>query len=588
MRKRQIKLEIMLLCILFNSICSCSKYDNIHEIENSPLYELAPSLSLESVVYHEATKSYIIPQSDPYTLENFKKAYEKLVKGDSEFPITASQIKELTEYAKLETTHYALKVYPKNETEQWKIELMDGIKVSYIPFNYIQLADETKIDGKPLYTSSGVSIYPEKSHYIEVYDNYETSENIQVDQETIIMPILYVVWPCDKPLPDGIDYIVDYEIFIPTYNDQSKKGTDNQLSIETLQILENEAISLALGISPKTRYQTKSDVVRTYSGRIYQYDHLLETNAPIHNLKIQFRLGSNIWETYSQSNGYFSITNFIPLEASFSYCFHHPKWKITYENSTTPITDVWGTADYWWGDGSQDIYLQPGASYPQFEIHRAVNYFYNGSHSIEKYFYNEGIRIIASSDTNSSANAYFYYSSINNAYIRVYYNNQGNECRIISTVLHELGHFTHFGKKGSHIGSAYEGYIATHKLIRESYASYVGWYLGESYYSTLGWTKSSLTQDITGQSRQLWCKTDDSTAYYSPFFVDLVDDFNQGLYFHGANFESVKHIPYSVIETVAAECTTWLSLKAFLRGYIGIYYTAPEHSSFIQPYEEWF
>ena len=77
MRKRQIKLEIMLLCILFNSICSCSKDDNIHEIENSPLYELAPSLSLESVVYHEATKSYIIPQSDPYTLENFKKAYEK-------------------------------------------------------------------------------------------------------------------------------------------------------------------------------------------------------------------------------------------------------------------------------------------------------------------------------------------------------------------------------------------------------------------------------------------------------------------------------------------------------------------------------
>ncbi len=66
-----------------------------------------------------------------------------------------------------------------------------------------------------------------------------------VPPETYTMPILYTVWPCDKPLPEAYDYIIDYEVFIPQYNDGTK--SQSGLSTDALHILEQEAISIALG-----------------------------------------------------------------------------------------------------------------------------------------------------------------------------------------------------------------------------------------------------------------------------------------------------------------------------------------------------
>lgn len=554
--------------------------------KKNEMKEPPPSFSLEEVIYHEGAKLYMVPQNDPYTLANFQIAYDNLSSGETTQILTRSQTDELSEKKQLEATHYALKVFPKNETEQWEIELMEDIKVSYIPFNYMQLPEDSREIVTSRSPRSEIPIYSEESPYKIVYDDFETLDNIPTEAETIVMPILYVVWPCNKPLPENIDYLIDYEVFLPSYGEESTRSTTG-LSSETLQILENEAISLALGVSAQTRAQTRSSEVRTLTGRIYQYDNLLKANAPIHNLKVQFKLGSNIWETYTQSNGYFSITNFIPLEASFGYTFQHPRWKITYENSVAPITTIWGTVDYWWKNTSE-VYLQPSSVHPEYEIHRAVNYFYNGDHPIRTWHYDEGIRIRALSRTDENANAYFSYSKKDRAYITVYYNNN-NESRIIGSVLHELGHFVHYGERGGYTGSAYNGFVAVHNLIKESYASYVGWYLGERYYSTLGWVNSSVTQNITGQARQYWLKTDGSTAYYSPLFVDLIDDFNQGTYWGNSyNSDPIKNFSHSIIRTISAECSDWSSIKSKLQQHIGVYYTTAEYNNFVSPYDYWF
>lgn len=587
MKKIYPKLFAALFCVLLVGMWGCSDFNDNYEMEKHEMEEPTPSFSLDNVIYHEGTKSYMVPQKDPYTLVNFQNAYEKLATGNSDQVLTRSQMDEFSETTQLEATHYALKVFPKNEAEQWEIELMEDIKVTYIPFDQVQLPEDMEEKVMAISTRSQIPTYPELSPYEVVYDDFETLEDMPKEIETCIMPILYVVWPCDKPLPEGIDYVIAYEVFLPQHDEERTRSSAG-LSTEALQMLENEAISLALGISAQTRVQTRSSIVRTLTGRIYQYDNLLRADAPMQNLKVQFKLGSNIWETYTQSNGYFSITNLIPLEASFGYTFHHPRWKITFENNTAPITTTWGTVEDWWRNTSE-VYLEPGSSHPTYEIHRAVNYFYNGSHSVGKWYYNEGIRIRAISRTDASANAYFSYSKKNQAYITVYYNNNGNESRIIGTVLHELGHFVHFGERGGYTGSAYNGFIGVHSLIKESYASYVGWYLGERYYSTLGWVKSSVTQDITGQARQSWWKTDGSTAYYSPLFVDLVDDFNQGTYWSSSyNSDQIKNFPHSIIRTMSAECTTWSDVKTKLQQYVGVYYTTAEYNSFVAPYDYWF
>ncbi len=90
----------------------------------------------------------------------------------------------------------------------------------------------------------------------------------------------------------------------------------------------------------------------------------------------------------------------------------------------------------------------------------------------------------------------------------------------IGSTLHELGHMAQYNR------NTFTGYLTTSNLLLESWASYVGWYVGEAYYTSLGWVKPPETDysNITNQSRQFWMSTNDN---YSPMFVDLIDGYNQ-------------------------------------------------------------
>ena len=285
------------------------------------------------------------------------------------------------------------------------------------------------------------------------------------------------------------------------------------LSTDALHILEQEAISLALGKPANNETTTKSSsVVRTLTRRLYCHDDLMK-NLPVANLKIQFKLGSNIWETYTQSDGYFSITNAIPLEAYYSEIFQHPRWKITLENSTSPISYTSGTVqDVWHNNTEKTFNSYSYAEFSVYEILRAVNYYCNGNHSIRRWYYDEGIRIRALTKENETSNGYFTYSKYNRAYISIYANNEKKRHWRIGTVLHELGHFTMYGERGG----ASE-FNQVHRLIQESYASYVGYYLGESYYRSQGYTKTSVNENLTGQGRQGWKKTAPTNYLFSTF-----------------------------------------------------------------------
>ncbi len=57
---------------------------------------------------------------------------DNLIFGNSSQPLTSMQIEELSTKLQLEPTHYALKIYPKNESEQWQIERMSDVGFTYV------------------------------------------------------------------------------------------------------------------------------------------------------------------------------------------------------------------------------------------------------------------------------------------------------------------------------------------------------------------------------------------------------------------------------------------------------------------------
>jgi hypothetical protein len=126
------------------------------------------------------------------------------------------------------------------------------------------------------------------------------------------------------------------------------------------------------------------------------------------------------------------------------------------------------------------------------------------------------------------------------------------------------------------------------RLLQESFANYAGWYLTEKYYANIGYV-SSPREDISGQARQIsWTsKTEGEMGYYSPLFVDLVDNFNQAVYFGSSyNNDMVKGVHYSVIMRIARESTDWASCRSILEEYET--FTGQDPESFLAPYEAWY
>jgi hypothetical protein len=196
---------------------------------------------------------------------------------------------------------------------------------------------------------------------------------------------------------------------------------------------------------------------------------------------------------------------------------------------------------------------------------------------------------MANTASNSSYNGLFTWSSTGNCYITVYRNNTVGRNILMGTVLHELGHFIHFRERGG-TDKAMSG---TDKLLQESLANYVGWYLTEKYYSDLGYVKPSAADDPSGQARQrTWTReSTGSLACYSPLFVDLVDGFDQSTLSSSYNRDRIKETHYSVIMRIAGESADWASCKAILYEELvekSKTVSRSDLDAFLEPYDYWY
>ena len=570
-----IKRLFLLFTIL---ICGCSKHYEI--CDDAPSFSVTATKlffnktkerDLSKAIYHLSTGTWITPQKDPYDLDCIIEACKILGISPGDIPITV--------------THYAVKIFPKNEKEQWSIELAEGVNVDYTPFNY-----------EPVTYEQNKELGPEPKNKEKIQDDCRytvTYESVLEGGSSVVenyrIPVLYSIWPIEKPLPEGIEYEIDHNVFIPDYD----KGGYDESDKVLLKSIEREAIYLALGFYPTDLSDSnRSNDVITLMGYVYHYDSLCDSLIGQHNLKIRFQLGSNIWNTYVQPNGAFSITDAISTAASYRHVFQHPKWKLTNDNSTSPLQINWGDVSDWWSSINDTPIMSPSSSDVRYSVLPAVNYYYYGTHSIRTWYYDEGIRIIIPGVVGSNASEFYFTDSP--TYIKVYENNHNSIGLLFGDVTHELGHFTMYCECGGY-NDYMTNYYAIDKLLRESYACYVGWYLTKTRYATLGYTESP-PNDFTGEAMQHWSRTkyDVSTygiyIYYSPMFVDLVDTYNQstpGYYYNYDDYSITTNVHLRIRE-MAAQCKTWEDIKDYLEDYVGISLTQSQFNNFCFPYNYWY
>lgn len=554
--------------------------------ENEGIIELQ-TRSLTGAVYNEATGVWMVPQKDPYTLANFQAAYETLSTGKSTQTLTRAQAGEFAAATRLEPTHYALKIYPRSEEEQWRVETMEDVQVAYIPFDYAQLTpEEVETLPQQVRTRSAANAFTEKSPYTVTYENYEVTDGGPTGPVTFQLPILYTVWPVEKPLPSDLEYVVDYEVFLP-------RASAKAQSAEALSALEREAVAAAAGIviGPGLIPTDPMILHPPLSGNVKVYDNQLNKYVPL-EIAVRCQFGSYIWETYSYSGIWgmdlpdlpagLMYSGDLSVTVTFTYRDKSNRWKITTEGGTSPLSvgrsitfrRVPGEYSY----ETAQVILTSSAR-QENEIHRAATYFFDGQNDFPKY--TRAMKIIANNVSGNGANGSFSPSSYD---INIY-NNGNSNSSVIGTTLHEIGHFIHYISNPSVFPNWQK--IPERALLLEAFSSYSGWYLGEKYYQSLGWVKPYVGFDITGhQGRQTWWRL--GSDYYSPLFVDLTDSYNQKtITSPSLPDDGLEGVPPSVVWNIVSTSTTWVQCKSKLQSYVGIYYTASAFNNWIGDFDYW-
>ena len=523
--------------------------------------------SLEGAVYNEVVDAWMIPQADPYTLANFQAAYDKLAAGRSTQTLSKSLAADFTPAKRLAPTHYALKIYPRNEEEQWQVEMMEDVQVAYIPFSFAQLTPDEAVKVEKSKTRSAANIFPEKSPYTVTYDYAESTDGDPTGPQTFQLPILYTVWPVSKPLPADLEYVLDYEIFLPHAASKTSKA---------LGVLQNEAITHVLGrmvpipiAAPNAATRASGDPVYPYDpdnippgyaaypafGKLVTRDNVLNTYVPLDNLEFGIRVGSNIQPMITDESGMCCTVVCLPTASTshedivvspLTITYNNTQyktynWKITDKTSLDPCTQeipvifkVVNVGDVYFDPYSLDLPLTEvlSGNLRLNEIHRAVNYYYNGQNDFEKRSPTGGTRIRA---FDYNGRSYYTWGGA----ITIF--NRGNDGLLIADVLHELGHLLHYGNPSICMN--------THDFLRESFACYIAWYLTEEYYKSNGWVKPAYYTDITQlHGRQSWQKThapDD--GWYSPFFIDMTDNYNQSTVNLNRPNDTIEGLPPSFI-----------------------------------------
>ena len=502
--------------------CSKSELDSPSPKRDYTQEAITKSAGVE-YLYHEETGLLLKNQEDPYRTLDESKA-----------------------------TDYAIEFFPKSLEEYWFLSDLsyDGISTSFVPFGYTPVCNMSKAE------AGQYKAFPRKVNYTIPHTSKLTNHNEErggIDvplPEDSPLPIIYALWPVGKELPEGIEYQKRYWVSLPAR-------------------IEGPVQQITLPIK-----------IDTYDSKLLSY-------VPMGVIKVRLTRGSYTADFYTTANGTFNIRPLM-LDTSFtlseieqfnvSVIYETELYKVSRDSYVTPIQKSLGTVYSLWGSmhyGSFPTYTtHQSSTTTECEVFRAANYYYYGSHAFSSLrLSSENGRIIHVNtpvNTTDYAVTHTYSNDIPTIYV---YNNPAysvdNDC--VGSVIHELGHVHHY-----YIRGGFSQFHAVADLLQESFASYIGWSVGEQYYISKGYVLS-YGEHLNWQHRPSW--TPYSGYIYSPLFVDLTDDYNQA-----DLTDTITGVPASVVNNMGAQCTTIYQCKNHMSNYVGTYLTTSELNLYFSYY----
>lgn len=383
-----------------------------------------------------------------------------------------------------------------------------------------------------------------------------------------------VYWPNEKYIPDTIEYSIINDsllLSLPTEKDRITRHPDFPLQPASIdgqvRAYDNRLLDYVPVGHAKIKYYQRqgSNEVLQYTTTDSTGNFILEVPAVYRDVELLLQ-NSN----YIVRNGNTSEVKSISLGApSFNYF-----GPLGEAGNTEPRINV--LPSFMQRDLSSDYFL---------DVYNAAHYYFYGSNEllnqVTRYSSASAISVFAvnePSGTNTLAS--FNYSStpfitVYNAYVSNYLERASY---IFGNLLHELGHATMY----TYLGAS--TYPTVAKVIRESFAEFFGWLNVFHYYSSVAPSHGSVNS-ICLCGQQTWQALSD-TLVYTPFYVDLYDNYNQSIYYPYLDVvnDSISAVPVSIILNLALGYTSFSTVCNQLASYTNIYFNTTQYSSFVTPY----
>jgi hypothetical protein len=374
---------------------------------------------------------------NPYDLEVMQKAYNNIFSPNGR-----------TNAEKLKETHLYIKFMPADEKE-FMILKSDSTLILYnYPLDY-----EIKLKGNS-YQDPEVSVGKPTYQYCAV----ETKKN----------------------LPKGVKYKVLAKLYIPQNEDGKFLNVPNGRleSNEAKKALEYEAFRLTNNLDDLKSSNGKNARVAAYrpAGRILVWDNSLNTPIGVEGVEVRARRWFTTQRGFADENGFYSCDGTFDNDANYS---------IDWERYNFAIRDGWLSGATYNGpkqSGNWNLNLISGAQLFYARIFRAgFRYYYKDINGLrrppENSFWNTQLHIRAFNEDNSDINGSHCPScrflGLGSA-IKIYNPNRWSN-EIFGTVIHELGHASHWNMDSN-------GYNNSETIVAESWARGVQWSIGNLEY----------------------------------------------------------------------------------------------------------
>ena len=381
---------------------------------------------------------------NPYSVENMRQAYNNLKSSNAISGISGDEI-EIT------TTHLYIKFKPKNEHELSILKRDSTLTFYEHPLDYEIL------EGGTFFHDPSVPIGTPTYQYLSL--------------------------PIEKQIPEGVEYEILAELFIPDEESNVKQEKSNNLkrvSSELVDALVEESLRITGNLNDNEKgsnSRIKSSNWRP-AGRIQLFDDELNRLVGVHGVKVRARRWFTTHEGFTNVDGNFTTNGTFGRAANYSIVWERHDFDIRSGSLGQAIFN--GPKM----EGNWNLEIRGGASRMYAIVFQACHDYYYGNRlglksPPQNSFWKTALKISVwnepNPDTNGSHCKDCRFLGISSR-IRIW-NNGGTSMAIYATTIHELAHASHWELRRNNWN-----FNQTENKVIESWARGVQWAISRLRY----------------------------------------------------------------------------------------------------------